>query len=240
MKTVAIIQARMGSERLHGKALLRLPFKHGKTSIEWIIDQLKTIKSIDKIVLATSVLPEDDPLIEAVSHSNIETYRGDEKDVLKRFYHAALTTQADHIVRITGDNPILALEELQTVLEMHQEQRFDYTSSQGLPLGMNVEVFTFSALERAHKNATKRGDREHVTTYLKREEAFKKGTMSYAMIPVFSRIRMTMDYPSDYAFFNLLFSAFESLPSFEKVLQFIDQEPWIAEINRNNSQIQPE
>ena len=171
---LAIIQARMSSQRLPGKVLMDIA---GKPMLQWVIEAAMQAKMIDKVVIATSDQPEDKAVTDiATNHVNV--FPGDLNDVLGRFYQAALCYMPSHIVRLTGDCPRMKPGIIDTAIRYHLEGDYDYTTNRpNFPSGLDVEVFTMDTLLRAAKLATDPYDREHVTPYMKNRNLFKVGTI---------------------------------------------------------------
>lgn len=201
---LAILQARMSSSRLPGKVLKTI---NGKPILAYEIDRIKQSKKIDKIVLATSMNPEDDPLETLARDNNIDCYRGDLHNVLKRFYDCATEYNADIIVRLTGDCPIIDPMIIDDVISLFQNENSDYTSNaveRTYPDGLDVEVFSYKALKTAYLNAQKEDEKEHVTKYIySHSESFKishlKNDIDY------SYIRWTLDTIDDFYFFKYFY-----------------------------------
>ncbi|GFZ77934.1 spore coat protein [Compostibacillus humi] len=168
MKVVAIIQARMGSTRLPGKVLKKVL---GKTLLEYQLERVQKSKRIDQVVIATTRLTRDDPIIEICQLLAVDYYRGSEMDVLSRYYEAALHYQADVVVRLTSDCPVIDPQVIDTVIDEYliQRPKFDYVSNtleRTYPRGMDTEVFSFQALEFSHQRAAESPFREHVTPFI--------------------------------------------------------------------------
>lgn len=168
MKTVAIIQARMGSTRLPGKILKEV---NGKSLLEYQIERIRRSKKIDDIIIATTNKEVDEPILRLCIKLGISYYRGSEDDVLKRYYEASLENKADTIVRLTSDCPLIDPLIIDEVIQhyVNNLKSFDYCSNtikRTFPRGLDVEVFSFQALEYAFKNAVLSRDREHVTSFI--------------------------------------------------------------------------
>ncbi len=168
-RVVAIIQARMGSSRLPGKALRPLA---GKPMLAHVVERVRRVERCDAIVVATTGGFEDEAIQTACSRLGVLCFRGDERNVLNRFYRAAQKHQADVILRISGDSPLLDWEVTGRVLKafLEAETPVDYASNihpATFPDGLDSEVFTFEALERAWTDASLPSEREHVTPYLR-------------------------------------------------------------------------
>ena len=168
MKTVAIIQARMGSTRLPGKILKEI---NGKSLLEYQIERIQRSKIIDDIVIATTNKEAEDPIIRLCMRLGISYFQGSEDNVLKRYYEAAILNKADTIVRLTSDCPLIDPVIMDDVIKYYILNRnsIDYCSNtieRTYPRGLDVEVFSFVALEAAFHNAVLSRDREHVTSYI--------------------------------------------------------------------------
>jgi len=176
-KVGIILQARMGSKRLPGKVMRQLA---GKPMIQWIIDRLKLCNKSDILILATSNLAEEQPLVDCAKKLNIEVFRGSELDVLSRYYDCALHYGLDDVIRATGDNPFVDPEECDRLVDFYQSQDLDYAtiSTQlidGYPLGVGLEIFSIRALKKSMVEGKMSHHREHVNEYiLENPQIFKQ------------------------------------------------------------------
>ncbi len=174
MRSFIFLQARMGSSRLPGKTLKLL---YDKPLLSYAIERLSLIGV--KIVVLTSNLAKDDILEAWCMEHNIECFRGSEESVLERYYEAAKFYRADHIIRATGDNPLVEPYFAKTLLNKHLKYDVDYSSNKSevganLPDGLGVEIFTFKALEASMNLSTKAHHFEHVNEYiLENRDQFK-------------------------------------------------------------------
>ncbi|OHA24590.1 MAG: hypothetical protein A3H57_01260 [Candidatus Taylorbacteria bacterium RIFCSPLOWO2_02_FULL_43_11] len=165
-KTVAIIQARMGSSRLPGKMMMDI---EGRPLIAHVVERAKRIPSLDSVWLATTISERDEPLAQYAKTLGIEIYRGSEDDVLDRYYEAAKLAKADIVMRITGDCPLLDPEVSDLVMKGYLNGDVDYvtnTKPPTFPDGLDTEVFSFEVLARVCKEAELVSEREHVTPYI--------------------------------------------------------------------------
>lgn len=191
MRVVCIVQARMGSSRLPGKVLELIL---GKPLLGYLLDRLERVPELSQIVVATTNQPQDDAVAEYCHSRAVEIYRGSSEDVLERYYEAAKKFQADIIVRITADCPLIDPAVVRQVVAHYVDKQdcYDYVSNtqdRSFPRGMDVEVCSLSALEAAHRNATDALEREHVTLHIyRRPEQFRIGSFEY---------RLTVDTPQD-------------------------------------------
>lgn len=196
MRTVAVVQARCGSSRLPGKALLSL---NGRPMLDHVLERVKATDGIGYVVLATSTAVKDAALMAIAEKRGIPVWRGPEKDVLTRVADAAEWADADVVVRVTADCPFWAPEIGDEVISAFFDARTDYlsndTSRSGYPDGTDVEVFTRQALQLAVAGATKAEDREHVTPWIRRH--LKVGTVLNAT-GNYTHIKLSCDTPADY------------------------------------------
>lgn len=198
LKTAVIIQARMGSTRLPGKVLMSIS---GKPMVQHVLDRLSFAKKIDVIILAIPNTKENDVLEEFAKENNIMYVRGSEEDVLGRYYKAAEKFKIDVIVRITADCPLIDPEIVDLVVEKHLISGADYTSNnlkRTFPLGLDMQVFNFDVLERAHKEAKNTFDKEHVVPYIhQRPDIFKLESVEAKGALKRPELRLTVDTEED-------------------------------------------
>ena len=193
MKVIALVQARLGSVRLPEKVLRQIA---DKPLIELLLTRLSCSTEIDQIVVATSEEPLDNKLQLFVESLGFQCSRGSEKDVLKRFYESAKSFNADIVVRITGDCPLIDARLVDQCIQGFKDANVDYFSNidpTTFPDGLDVEVMSFIALERAHLEAVSSLDREHVTTYIRNTDSFLKSSIQYSQD--LSNVRLTVDEP---------------------------------------------
>jgi len=190
---LAIIQARMGSTRLPGKTMK--PFGD-TTVIRYMLERVEQSKLIDLTVIATSTNQENDVL---VSHlADYETYRGDEDNVLSRFYEVAQRYQPNLVVRLTADCPFIDPQVIDETIQQTIDAYADYGSNVNpatYPDGIDVEVFTYEALKTAAQQATTQYDLEHVTPYIRRHA---KNPVNNENGIYYRYIRWTLDTSEDY------------------------------------------
>jgi spore coat polysaccharide biosynthesis protein SpsF len=237
MKIGAIIQARTGSSRLPGKVLLELPYGSGITTLEQVIRRVKKSRKVEDVIVATTTKSEDDKIVRIAEKEGVKTFRGSEKDVLSRYYHAAKEHNLDIVVRITSDCPCIDPNVIDLVVEHHLKTNADYTRNEGYPRGFDVEVISFKALEEAYRCATQPFEREHVCPYIY-TTAPEKFKIEYVPAPrEFYRpdIRVTLDTEEDYA---LLCCVFDNLygknPFFgvSEVVELFNKKPYLEIINK--------
>lgn len=232
-KTLAIVQARMGSTRLPDKVMRSIL---GKPMIELLLHRLSLACEIDQIILATSSHARNRPLINHVEKLGYLVYQGSEEDVLDRYYQTACLYQADVIVRITGDCPLIDPKLVDQILLTFQSSNVDYLSNVSphtFPDGLDTEIFSFSALERASNEASQPHEREHVTTYILESNKFKLG--SYTCDENYSAERWTVDEPEDLEVINRVFQHFYPRLDFHwlEILNLRQQQPQIFIANQH-------
>jgi spore coat polysaccharide biosynthesis protein SpsF (cytidylyltransferase family) len=236
---IAIIQARVSSTRLANKIMLDIS---GKPLIWHIINRVSKVKSIDKIIVATTTNSDDNIIVDFCKINSIVVFRGSENDVLDRYYQAAKKYLADVIVRVTGDDPLTDPKVIGKVIKCFLDERgkVDYVSNNlkaTYPEGLDVEVFSFAALEKAWKNAQLPSEREHVSPYIKNHsEIFSLKNVECEKD--LSNLRWTVDYEKDYIFVKKVYqklytSTNNGVFSMEDVLDLLQKEPQLMEINKN-------
>ena len=208
LKTVLVTQARSGSTRLPGKVLKKVA---GKSLLQIHLERLKKCTSISEIIVATTLKDEDSIIYDKAIEWGFNASRGSELDVLDRFYQAVKDQNADWIVRVTSDCPLLDPVLVDDIVSFVQEKDTDYGANgivEHFPDGQDVEIFKFSALELAWKNAKLQSEREHVTPYIRNNSDIKGGELftstSFTCESDFSNIRMTVDEPRDFDLIEIL------------------------------------
>jgi glutamate-1-semialdehyde 2,1-aminomutase/spore coat polysaccharide biosynthesis protein SpsF len=232
---IGIVQARCSSTRLPNKVLLPIL---GEPSILHLIRRAQNSRLIQKLILATSIDRSDDNLAALCKQKGIYCYRGSLDDVLARFYHAALPYQPDHIVRLTGDCPLVDPSLIDQVIELHLNTQVDYTSNAlppSYPDGFDVEVVKWSALEKAYQQATLASDREHVMPYIYHHpEQFKLSNLMAA--DDWSRLRCTVDHIEDFTLINKIFDELQPknvLFGWGDVIELLQSQPTLVTLNQH-------
>ena len=229
---LAILQARTSSSRLPRKVLCPLL---GSAMILRQLERLNRSKEISKIVLATSIDESDDMLAATVETAGYAVYRGSLDDVLRRYYACAVEYAADHIVRVTGDCPLIDWRIVDDVIARHLAENNDYThTTERFPDGLDTEVMTFTALEHAHREAQLSSEREHVTLYFRNHpERFRIGDVDCA--EDYGNLRWTVDEPCDFALVEAIYEQlYSSNPDFsmQDILVLLDEKPELRLINQ--------
>ncbi len=232
-KTLAIIQARMGSTRFPGKVLKELP--GGYTLISFLLARLAQSAAVDKIIVATTDRKSDDRFAAHVKQLGYDVFRGSESDVLDRYYQAALPHAPEVVVRITGDCPLVDPLLVTQVITALREQHADYASNLSpttFPDGLDVEAFTFSSLQRAWREAGAPYQREHVTPFLREPGIFKTAGVHNDTDE--SAGRWTVDDPADYEVIRGVVAHFAGRTDFgwREVLALQREQPALFAANR--------
>lgn len=233
MKVVAIVQARLGSVRLPKKVLKPIT---GKPMIELLLKRLSKSKELSDIVVATSNRTENDELESLIETLDFKCTRGSEHDVLSRFYESAKSCQADVVVRITGDCPLVDPELVDRCVREYIKNDIDYFSNIDpvtYPDGLDIEVFSFECLKRAYQDASSKYDREHVTTYIRNSEAFMKSSIQNSTD--LSEQRWSVDEPEDLKLIRNIFEYFapDIYFSWNRVSELITSKPELFKINES-------
>ena len=233
MKVVAIIQARMSSKRLRGKVLMQLA---GIPVLEHVVQRVSYCKTINQVVVATSSDISDDDIETWCIDHNVECFRGNLSDVLDRFYQAAKHYQAEAIVRITADCPVIDPAIVDEVVEGYQVGSFEFYGLAGeFPDGLDCTVFSFSAIERAWNEAALPSEREHVGPYIeKNPEIFKSGAL--VKFKRMSHHRWTLDEPDDFKLLSFIFNELYEKGSIfytHQIIKLLEINPEISNINSN-------
>lgn len=236
-KTGAVIQVRYNSTRLPGKVMLELPFGSGKSLLAVLTERLLTVKGLD-VIIATSNQADDDPIAAEADKLGVKLYRGSKDNVLDRYCEAAKTFGLDHVIRITGDNPIVLTDIIRKNIDAHIDGGYDYTRNINLPYGTSFEIASAEALYRSREMVTDEQDMEHVTTFIKKNpDIFSINEMNHFPEQDFTGIRLTVDYPADYALMNIICTEFQDKDyNLSDVLGFLKMNPWLQSINNNSFQ----
>ncbi|MGZ4161026.1 MAG: cytidylyltransferase domain-containing protein [Neobacillus sp.] len=196
MKIVAIIQARMGSTRLPGKVMKKVL---RKPLLEYQIDRVRRSKLINQIVIATTTKETEQPIIHLCEKLSVDYYRGSEDDVLSRYFEAANKYQAQVVVRLTSDCPLIDPNVIDEIITNYLSNNYDYVSNtieRTYPRGLDVEVFSMKALEKCYREASDTVYREHVTPYIYHHpDKFNLGFVKHTID--LSSFRLTVDTEED-------------------------------------------
>ena len=234
-KVDAIIQARLSSTRLPGKILKKVV---NKTLLEHIIERIKYSKYIDNIIVATTKNKIDNQICQLLNKIGISYYRGSEEDVLERYYQTAIKFGCEYISRVTADNPFVDPKVTDQVIKMFMKEKLDFAYNDKPPTypeGINAEIFTFKALQKAQKESMDSFEREHVTQYFYRHpELFKQQNMKNNVD--LSYLRWTVDTLDDFRMAQEVYrKLYNDKPIFlmNDILKLIEKYPSIAKMNEN-------
>jgi|WetSurMetagenome_2_1015567.scaffolds.fasta_scaffold00106_7 spore coat polysaccharide biosynthesis protein SpsF len=229
----AFIQARMSSTRFPGKVLKPIL---GKPMLELEIERVKACRSIDRVVVVTSVAPEDRRIVDICESLQVDVFCGSLDNVLDRFYQAALKFNPEHIVRLTGDCPLLDGKVVDRMVELYLERKCDYGTNcmpPTYPDGLDAEIFSFKSLNLAKSEAFLPSHLEHISLFFEEQpERFK--IVNLANSPDLSGHRWTVDEPEDFEFVKIIFENLYPLnPSFgmDDVLALLEKRPELVLMN---------
>ena len=238
-KVVIITQARTGSTRLPAKVLKKIG---DKTILEIHLDRALMVKNANELILATTIDPKDDAIVEIGQRKGIKVYRGSESDVLDRYYQAAKMSNADVIVRITSDCPLNDANVIDSIIEEHLKYNKDFTSNiieRYFPDGLDVEIFNFEALEKAWTEANEQKDREHVTYYIWQNSDLMGKSIFTAHNVItenqanYADFRLTLDYTEDFKLFEKLITNLGIYRPWLDYVTFLQQHPEVRALNQS-------
>jgi len=232
---IAVIQARMKSNRLPDKAMLDLA---GKPLLAHVIERVQAFENVDEVFVATSYCGSNKPIIDLAFEMRCNVFVGAIEDVLERFYIISEEYPSKYIARITGDNPFIDVNYGSFAIKREIEKKFDLLAMVGLPIGTGIEIFKSEAIQRTYNEVTKKSDREHVTTYIKNNrdkfnvEFYNAGLQSPLGYP-----RLTVDYEEDYVLAKMIYGElYKKKPfSIEEVVHFLESNPDLLEINKSKN-----
>jgi spore coat polysaccharide biosynthesis protein SpsF len=240
MKIGAVIQARSSSTRLPRKVLRFLPYNSDITVLQQVIRRVKKSNTLDEIIVATTTDKEDEGIVKIAEREGVRWFKGSKEDVLSRYYFSAKESKLDIIVRITSDCPCIDWNILDRTVIKHIKENADYTSNatkRTFPHGLDVEVVSFEAIERAFCEAKEKFEREHVCPYIYKtaKEKFKISLLEAPPELTAPDIRITLDTEEDYALLCAVFDyLFFKNPFFDahEIIKLFRQKPWLKLINR--------
>ena len=233
MKVVAIVQARMGSTRLPGKVLMDLS---GETMLARVVNRLRRAKLINEVLVATTDQRADDAIVSECRKISVQLARGDQNDVLDRYFRAAQLSKAEVVVRITSDCPLIDPEITEKTIAAFLDRPPDYAANvlvRTYPRGLDTEVMSFVALSRAWREARKPYEREHVTPYIL-EHPSQFRLLSVTGDEDHSGLRWTVDTNEDLEFVRSVYGRLsgDGRFSWRAVLDLLAREPQLSEVNR--------
>lgn len=236
VKTIATIEARMTSTRLPGKVLLPIL---GKPMLELMIERVRRAKHLDQVVVATTVNAADDAIVALAQRLGVGWYRGSEDDVLDRVLRAAQSVNADVIVELTGDCPLIDPQVIDHHVEVYAANDFDYVANvlkRTFPRGLDTQVFSTATLAQVAALTNDPHDREHVSLYIyEHPERFKLHNIESGLPERYWDLRWTVDTLQDFALIEKIYhSLYARKPDFtlHDALALFDVQPELAEMNR--------
>ncbi|KUG25635.1 n-acetylneuraminate cytidylyltransferase [hydrocarbon metagenome] len=241
IRIVTVVQARTSSSRLPNKILLEVL---GKPLLIRLLERISTSKLVGKIVVATSTEKDDNPIEKLCKENNIEIYRGSLNDLLDRHYQVAKIFNADAVVKIPSDCPLIDPSVIDKVIEhfLDNIDKYDYVSNlhpATYPDGNDVEIISFKTIERAWKEATKIFEREHTTPYIwENKDKFRIGNVEWETGLDYSTThRWTIDYEEDYLFIKAVYDElYKKKTNFgiNDILNLLKEKPYIYRINEKH------
>ena len=227
---IACLAVRLKSKRLPRKALIKIK---EKPIFQHVVERVKKSKNIDKIIVCTSTNTQDDELYEVCLSENIECFRGDENDVMKRFIDAVKKYNPKHIVRMTGDNPCISYEFIDIAVKSHIENDSMYTTTEDLPRGMRSEVINFNFLQDLHQKLVMPEMTEYMTWYLDRPDMWKVTKVQLESDYCRNHYRFTCDTESDLKLINEIYENLytNQPPSSINIIKFIDDNNHLTQHN---------
>jgi spore coat polysaccharide biosynthesis protein SpsF len=239
-RVVATIEARMTSTRLPGKVLMP---SLGRPMLELMIERVRKVPSLDQIVVCTTTNATDDPVVALCDKLGVGHWRGSEEDVLQRVLDGAKEHEADTIVELTGDCPLIDPVLTESVIAAYRDSGVDYCANQlqrCYPIGMDTQVFSTAILDDVNQRTRDADDHEHVSLYIYRHPEL------YSLLHVpappehhFPTLRLTLDTPEDYRLIDGIFTRlYPDNPNFRlpDILDLLKREPALLDINAHIKQ----
>lgn len=234
----AIIQARMSSNRLPGKVLRKI---NGKPMLELMIERVLQAQTLDKVIVVTSLDKSDNEIEIFCQQAGFDCYRGSLDDVLDRYYGAANEYKVSTVVRLTGDCPLIDPKMIDDVVNFYKDSDSDYVANSAppegatVPDGMDVEVFSYESLAKAHKQAQKPSEREHVTFYFwHNPDLFK--CKRFDLDRDLSMYRLTVDYKEDFELVGEIYQNLyknDAIFSLSDIIELLNNNENLRQINEN-------
>lgn len=235
MKNAVIMQARVGSSRLHAKVLKELG---GKTVLEHDVERIRQAKRVEDIIIATTTNPEDEAIAEVARRCQVKLFKGSEQDVLDRYYQAARAFEVEHIIRITSDCPLVDPFVIDEVIACYEQGHYDIITNvpnewekMTYPRGLDLEIFSFEWLEKAWREAKDSYDREHVSPYIYDHAQTR---YYYRYERDYSMYRWTLDTEADWQVIQNIYAHFYHGKHdfyFEDIVKYMQAHPGIAALN---------
>jgi len=231
---MAFVQARTSSTRFPGKVLKSIL---GKAMLALEIERARACQTIDRVVIVTSVLPEDQQIVELGKRIGVDVFCGSLENVLDRFYQAALKFKPDHIVRLTGDCPLIDAHVVDDMVRLYLEKNCDYGTNcmpPTYPDGLDAEIFSFKVLQDAWEEASLPSHLEHISLFFE-EQPWRFKIENLACSRDLSTLRWTVDEPEDFEFVRTVFeNLYRDNPLFcmDDILNLMEKKPELALMNK--------
>ncbi len=230
---IGILQARTGSSRLPQKVLRKI---RDKTLLELYLNRAKQSQLMDKIVIATTIKPEDNIIKDIANKLEVDCFQGSEDDLLDRYYQCAAKYQADIIVRLCSDDPFVDYEVADRAIQIFKDNQADFVTNHfepTYPEGLDIEVYSIDALGKSWKEAKLLSEREHVFPYIQNHPGNFK-IINFTQEKDFSYLRWTIDYECDFEMTKIIYDyLYGEKPVFlqDDILKLLDEHPEISQIN---------
>jgi spore coat polysaccharide biosynthesis protein SpsF len=235
MRIIAVTQARVGSTRLPGKVLKKIG---DSTLLEFHIHRILKSKGIDQLVVATTTNLEDSAIVEIANKCDVPSSRGSVDDVLDRFHQSLKGLNPDYVVRLTSDCPLIDAALIDKVIDYTIERGLDYCSNTletRYPDGQDIEVFKYTALQRAWQEAKLPSEREHVTPYIWKNSTFKGGTLftsdNFSEEHDYGHLRMTVDEKADFDVISKIIKELGKEKTWLEYAQYLNKHNEIKKVN---------
>jgi spore coat polysaccharide biosynthesis protein SpsF len=235
MNIIAVTQARSGSTRLPNKILKKI---NGETLLQIHLTRILKSVRMNKLIIATTINEKDNEIVNICKAMRLNYYRGSEENVLDRFYQAVIKENPTYIVRLTSDCPLIDAKLIDEVIDFTIKNDFDYCSNtfiEDFPDGEDIEVMKFSALEKAWKNADKKYQREHVTTYIREHSSFMGGALfksgNFPSPGKYGQVRLTVDEQKDFEVISTMISNLGVERSWLEYAQYYLNNQGISKLN---------
>lgn len=232
MKFLVIIQARCGSSRLPSKVLKNV---EGKTVLEQMLNRVSKSTKVDEVMVATTINPEDVPIVNLVSGLGYRVFAGSSVDVLDRYYQTAKLIRPEYVIRLTADCPLFDWRVLDEAIEELNEDSDDLCSyTETFPDGEDLEIIRFSVLEEIWEKASLASEREHVTLYVKNHPEIYKLQNYECKLGNLKDERWTLDEPEDLVLIRAVYKYFAPRTDFsmKEIYEYLQGHPEIRELNQ--------
>ena len=231
-KVTAILQGRLGSNRLPGKVLLPL---QGKPVMQHVFERILYCQRIDRVIVATTDLEQDDPIVELFNSLDVQIFRGSSEDPTDRYYRAAQHFRVKHLVRIMADCPLVDPKIVDKVIDLYFNGDHDFCCLAGeFPTGLDTTVYSFKALKKVWQETTRKSDREHISPYIMdNPDLFSIGR--YKGIRGLYNHRWVMDHPQDYEFVTAVYKGVycsDNPFNWRDVVKFLNTRPDVLKLNQ--------